>query len=107
MQVRVLMNVLKCSVAFIGLGEEIETLLLDVIPGVRVLSFPAPSPSKQGIEAGARNLLQGLHEDPPISAMIHVNSHKKYTELSSIITDLVRKYPPFSQSYSRPDAKMI
>lgn len=38
-------------------------MLIDLIPGARVLSLNLSAQSEEGIEAGALNLLDGLHDE--------------------------------------------
>lgn len=51
------------SICLVGVDENLQNLVVDLIPAARVLGFPAPTPSERAIDSGALNLLDSIHHD--------------------------------------------
>ena len=50
-------------ICLVGLAQDFQDLILDLIPSARILSFPGPHPSADGIDSDVLSLLNDLFND--------------------------------------------
>ncbi|KAJ6028114.1 hypothetical protein N7540_003690 [Penicillium herquei] len=80
---------LRFCVCFVGIDHSIEKLLVDLIPGARVLSCPAPEPFEEDIKSFATDILKQVHGE-------YKKSEKKwraFTFVSKGIAGVMVKQP--------------